>query len=419
VHRMQKQQHPIMMVNTTGTFPGIFSNMKIAQLGLTGLQYLDKRLVFLYNEATKVFDPFLIDSIEYGPLVSSMKIPPRDVREPVLHYVIDTLPLDYYGKYRQDRCSDDLTNSSQAIQRIVRSGELSKFSFYLSEEILFISDIVNKGRLFTANWSNRPRINMSELIHLNSQFFIKFGKNIPNLALHLANILENGSSLLLLNRSTRSIKSSSELTKIERMFFWHSSIGDGVYKLYSNLNLLGKNFDLSDDSNVLTDLCDEILTDKNVRFYIRPELRSELKDKYSEIRDSFTYGPARPLHEVKIDNSRLELPGSRDTKILLDEINSEVKEKIDSGFKYSSQYTFYNCYATHNISRNGSRQIRRNLFRLVKWLHLLENVSQELIERENISPIRDKINIAKYLIFLNTIMFRTGRTDATLQYVGS
>jgi len=188
-------------------------DMKLLMSRYNGYQYTDQRLIFIYDQGRKVFQPFMINASDEAPLIGAMKQVPIDISEPHLFQRINTVTLAFFEKYKVFRYADDLTNSRKSIMALVKSKELTEFSFYLSPEDLFIAEMLQKGKLYRANWKTRPRINLDELRTLNSQFIAKFGKDLPHLSLHLANILETGSTYIMTNRSKRFVKTASSLSK--------------------------------------------------------------------------------------------------------------------------------------------------------------------------------------------------------------
>jgi len=385
-------------------------DLKLMSASLTNLNYTDKRLVFLFDRNRQVFDPFLIDAIDERPLINNMKRVPVDISEPVLFTVINTISLSFYEKYKIFRYSDELTNTRESIMKIVKSKELVKFSFYLSPEDLFIAEVLNKGKLYCANWSNRPRVNLEEFINLNAQFYSKFNKNLPNFSLHLANILANGSSLLMVSRSHRSIRSSSSLTKIERMFFWYSQPGDGVYNLFTNYNTRGVPFNLEDDSNVSVSLVTETLHESiNNNYYLPLEHREKFMNLYLSIKDLSANEIFLESKPACLDKKRVYLPGKKHIKAKFESILLDVSghENLYEDFKDSIK--FNGQCETNSLSKEGSRQVRRNLFMLYRWLSKLEEASKSL--EVDLSTLHYKMRKCKFLIYLNILIFKSGNIE--------
>jgi len=423
--------------------------LRITQLSQVGFHYTDKRLVFMYDMNRKQFDPFLINIADEQPLISFMKKVPVDISEPVLITNISTVSTAYYDKYKKDRLIDDLTNNPEVLKNAVKTRELFEFSFHLTSEDLFISEFLQK-KLYRVDWNVRPKINLEELRSLNSAYLYRFGSNIPNLALHLANILMNGSSLIMTNRSKRSVKTSSILSKIERMFFLHSVPGDGMYKLFSDKNPKGEPFDLRDDSNVVNQLMREILSlefPKNSNYYLHPDKRIQFFDLYQDIRDKrlpkfekptisafeMTHrvlrrnsDPSLPkedlvtedvaydkegveIRPLPVDNKRIYLPGRKHIKQKFDDVYYEISKDLERSIDFNfSNIQFSGQNETTTLSREGSKQIRKNLFTLYKWL---KNLERSLIQDGDNASLRFNTKKCKFLIYLNILIFKTGKIE--------
>jgi len=410
VHSMHIRRKTNFLVKNQDSALQNLDDLKLMSAQLASLNYTDKRLVFLYDRNRQCFDPFLIDIVDERPLINNMKRIPVDISEPVLFLNISTVSLSFFEKYKISRFSDDLSNSRDSIVQVVKSKELTKFSFYLSPEDLFISDALNKGKLYRANWLTRPRVNLEEFIKLNSQFYTKFGRNFPNYALHLANIVANGSSLVMVSRSQRSIKSSQVLTKIERMFFWHSVPGDGVYNLYSSFQRSGKPFDLSDDNIVMNLLITEILKDEvNNNYYLPPQYRETFKNLYHSVRDRTTDEIPSEPRQPCLDKKRLYLPGRKHIKAQFETVFSEVSGHENEFEDLKGTIVFNGQNETTSLTKEGSKQIRRNLFMLYRWLSRLNEAAK--YDSVDISTLRYKIKKCKFLIYVNILIFKSGNIE--------
>jgi hypothetical protein len=126
--------------------------------------------------------------------------------------------------FEKPRLIDYLGNDKAKLREIALSGDL-KCKYRMQTLIDETDDQIAQylGRnLYSTSLEKRPRINLDQLKELWSI--------IPHKAVHLANVLSFGSSLILHRRSQRlNSMARSNLTRIERLFYYHPIPNDGYY----------------------------------------------------------------------------------------------------------------------------------------------------------------------------------------------
>jgi len=148
------------------------------------------------------------------------------------------------------------------IRKIATSKELSlkRANYYIDEIDDKISVYLNK-KLYPMDVAKRPRINLLDYFNLV--------KILPNKLFHLVNIIGTNSSLIMHRRSQRTsaFKSTSPLTRMERLFFWCANPSDGHYEFpfiesefikFIDTDLFKKRFPLSEAQRVLLKSCIDI-----------------------------------------------------------------------------------------------------------------------------------------------------------------
>jgi len=126
--------------------------------------------------------------------------------------------------FSQPRLIDYLGNDRDRLIQIAKSGDL-KCKYRMQTLIDEVDDEISfylGKNLYSTTLEKRPRIDLKQLEEL---WFI-----IPHRAVHLANVLSFGSSLILHRRSQRlNTMNRSILSRIERLFYYHPLISDGQY----------------------------------------------------------------------------------------------------------------------------------------------------------------------------------------------
>jgi len=126
--------------------------------------------------------------------------------------------------FEKPRPIDYLGNDPAKLIAIARSGDL-KCKYRMQTLIDETDDQIAMylGRnLYSTSLDKRPRINLEQLREL--------WPIIPQKAVHLANVLSFGSSLILHRRSQRlNSMARTQMSRIERLFYFHPLITDGSY----------------------------------------------------------------------------------------------------------------------------------------------------------------------------------------------
>jgi len=126
--------------------------------------------------------------------------------------------------FEKPRSIDYLGNDVAKLKEIARNGDF-KCKYRMQTLIDELDDLISfhLGRnLYSTSLEKRPRINLDQLRELWAI--------IPHKAVHLANVISFGSSLILHRRSQRlNSMARNAMSRIERLFYYHPLISDGYY----------------------------------------------------------------------------------------------------------------------------------------------------------------------------------------------
>jgi len=173
-------------------------------------------------------------------------------------------------------------------------------------------------------------------------------------------------------------------------------------------------FDLTTEVAIINSLMGEIISEEfpaNSSYYLKPEHRKEFLDLYSQI----SMETDHIIPEVippSLDKKRRYLPGRRDIKMRFEEIYIEVEDNIGKFSDVVDTISLSNINETTSLTREGSKQIRINLFILYRWLSNLQKAL--LTYTGNILSIEYKIRKCKFLIYSHVLVFRTGNLSSAL-----